>query len=105
VAPGLENQINGRGDPLGSPRDTLNPQKLALISPTSGGRWVGILIVRLRTKATEFSFFSLYMCVCKSYFEFCSFGERFMISVATGLRSLKDATSDSGPTLVMDVYL
>jgi len=30
------------------------PQKLALTSPTSGGRSVGI--VRVRTKATEFSF-------------------------------------------------
>jgi hypothetical protein len=35
------------------PRNTLYPQKLALTSPTSGGRSVGI--VRLRTKATEFS--------------------------------------------------
>jgi len=31
----------------------LYPQKLALISPTGGGRSVGI--VRVRTKATEFS--------------------------------------------------
>jgi hypothetical protein len=31
----------------------LYPQKLALTSPTGGGRSVGI--VRLRTKATEFS--------------------------------------------------
>jgi hypothetical protein len=31
----------------------LYPQKLALTSPTSGGRSVGI--VRLRTKATDFS--------------------------------------------------
>jgi hypothetical protein len=47
---GQENRINGRGDPLHWPRDTLNPQKkkLALTSPTSGGRSVGI--VRLRTK-------------------------------------------------------
>jgi len=34
----------------------LYPQKLALTSPTGGGRSVGI--VRVRTKATEFSFFS-----------------------------------------------
>jgi hypothetical protein len=34
-------------------RNTLYPQKLALTSPTSGGRLVGI--VRLPTKATEFS--------------------------------------------------
>jgi len=32
----------------------LYPQKLALISPIGGGRSVGI--VRVRTKATEFSF-------------------------------------------------
>jgi hypothetical protein len=47
-ASGLENRINGRGDPLRWPRDTLYPQKLALSSPTSGGLSVGI--VRLRTK-------------------------------------------------------
>jgi hypothetical protein len=34
------------------PCDTLYPQKLALISPTSGGRSVGI--VYSRTQATEF---------------------------------------------------
>ena len=36
----------------------LYPQKLALTSPTSGGRSVGI--VRSRTKATEFSL--VYLC-------------------------------------------
>jgi hypothetical protein len=46
---GQENRINGRGeDLLRWPRDTLYQQKLALTSPTSGGRSVGI-------KATEFS--------------------------------------------------
>jgi hypothetical protein len=44
---GQENRIIGRGDPLRWPRDTLYPQKLALTSPTSGGRSVGI--VRLLT--------------------------------------------------------
>jgi hypothetical protein len=40
----------------------LNPQKLALTSPTSGGRSVGI--VRSRTQATEFSsVFSLILVV------------------------------------------
>jgi hypothetical protein len=34
-------------------RDILYPQKLALTSPTSGGRSIGIF--RLRTKATGFS--------------------------------------------------
>jgi hypothetical protein len=38
--------------PLRWPRDTPYPQKLALTSPTSGGRSVGI--VRSRTKVTEF---------------------------------------------------
>jgi hypothetical protein len=51
---GLENREYGRGDPLRWPRDTLYPQKLALISPTCGGRSVGI--VRLRNKATVFIF-------------------------------------------------
>jgi hypothetical protein len=49
---GLENREYGRGDPLGWPRDTLYPQKLALTSPTSGGH--SVCIVRLRTKVTEF---------------------------------------------------
>jgi hypothetical protein len=43
-----ENRINGPGDPLRWPRDTLYPQNLALTSPTSGDRSVGI--VRVRTK-------------------------------------------------------
>jgi hypothetical protein len=43
----VKTEINGRGDPLGWPRNTLYPQKLALTSLTSGGRSVGI--VRLRT--------------------------------------------------------
>jgi hypothetical protein len=45
---GQGNRINGKGDPLCWPRDTFYPQKLALTSPTSGVRSVGI--VRLRTK-------------------------------------------------------
>jgi hypothetical protein len=51
-------RVNGpnkdRGNPLRWTRGTLNPQKLALSSPTSGGRSVGI--VRSRIKATGFSF-------------------------------------------------
>ena len=38
----------------------LYPQKLALTSPTGGGRSVGI--VRSRTKATEFSFSLVNLC-------------------------------------------
>jgi hypothetical protein len=50
---GLEHREYGLGDPLRWPSGTLYPQKLALTSPTSGGRSVDI--VRLLTKATEFS--------------------------------------------------
>jgi hypothetical protein len=50
---GLENREYGRRDPSRWPRGTLYPQKLALTSPTSGCRSVGI--VRSRTQATEFS--------------------------------------------------
>jgi hypothetical protein len=50
---GLESREYGRRDPSRWPRGTLNPQKLALTSWTSGGRLVGI--VRSRTEeATEF---------------------------------------------------
>jgi hypothetical protein len=45
-------EINGRGDSLGWPRNTLYPLKLALSSPTSGGRLVGV--VRWRTETPEF---------------------------------------------------
>jgi hypothetical protein len=40
---GQENRINGRGDPLRWPPNTLYSQELALTSPTSGGRSVGIV--------------------------------------------------------------
>jgi hypothetical protein len=52
---GLETREYGRGDPLRWPRETLYPQKLALTSPTNGGRSVGI--VHLRTKTMEFVLF------------------------------------------------
>jgi hypothetical protein len=48
---GLESREYGRRDPSHWPRGTLYPQKLALTSPTSGSRSVGI--VRSRTQATE----------------------------------------------------
>jgi hypothetical protein len=51
----LENREYGRRDPSRWPRGTLYPQKLAVISPTSGGRSVGI--VRSRTQTMEFFFF------------------------------------------------
>jgi hypothetical protein len=52
-----KSENNGRGDPLRWPRDTLYPLKLALISPTSGGRSVGI--VRLRTNPRSLNTTSL----------------------------------------------
>jgi hypothetical protein len=54
----LENREYGRRDPSRWPRGTFYPQKLAITSPTSGGRSVGI--VRSRTQTMEFSFF--YLC-------------------------------------------
>jgi hypothetical protein len=43
----------------------LYPQKLALTSPTGGGRSVGI--VRLRTKATEVFFVLVFYYVSKMF--------------------------------------
>jgi hypothetical protein len=48
---GLENREYGRRDPSRSPHVTLYPQKLALTSPTNGGRSDGI--VHSRTQAME----------------------------------------------------
>jgi hypothetical protein len=45
----LEMEINGRGGPLPWPRNNLYLQTLALSSPISGGRYVGI--VRLRSNS------------------------------------------------------
>ena len=53
VAPVQKTEINGCGDRCADHVTPLYPQKLALTSPTGGGRSVGI--VRSRTKATEFS--------------------------------------------------
>jgi hypothetical protein len=53
---GLENREYVRWDPSRWPRGTLYPQKVALTSPSSGGRSVGI--VRSQPQATEFSFMS-----------------------------------------------
>jgi hypothetical protein len=52
---GVENRINGRRDQLRLPRGTFYTQKLALTSPTSGGR--SVCIVHLRTKSHGVSFF------------------------------------------------
>ena len=52
AAPGLENRLTAVGTRCADHVTPLYPQKLALTSPTGGGRSVGI--VRVRTKATEF---------------------------------------------------
>jgi len=51
AAPGLENRLTAVGTRCADHVTPLYPQKLALTSPTGGGRSVGI--VRSRTKATE----------------------------------------------------
>jgi hypothetical protein len=53
----LENREHGRRDQSRWPRGTLYQQKLALTSPTSGGRSVGI--DRSRTQAAEFFMFTV----------------------------------------------
>jgi hypothetical protein len=60
---GLESREYGRRDLSCWPRGTLYPQKLALTSPTSGGRSVGV--VRSWTQATEFSL------VLETFIELC----------------------------------
>jgi hypothetical protein len=51
TAPVYKTEITAVGDPPRWPCNTLYPKKLALTSPTDGGRSVGI--VRSRTKAME----------------------------------------------------
>jgi hypothetical protein len=50
---GLEIRELGCRDPLRIPRGTFYPLKLALTSPTCGGRSFGI--IRSQTQTTEFS--------------------------------------------------
>ena len=54
AAPGLGNRLTAVGTRCADHVTPLYPQKLALTSSTGGGRSVGT--VRMRTKATEFSF-------------------------------------------------
>ena len=58
AAPGLENRLTAVGTRCADHVTPLYPQKLALTSPTGGGRSVSI--VRVRTKATEFSLVKCY---------------------------------------------
>jgi hypothetical protein len=69
----LENREYGRRDPSRCPCGTLYPQKLAITSPTSGGRTVGI--VRSRTQATELVFLALFISyfLLSAKFRICTF--------------------------------
>jgi hypothetical protein len=60
---GLENRENGRRDQSRWPRVTLYPQKLALTSPTSGGR--------SRIQDIEFSFFFFLVLDSEVHFAPC----------------------------------
>jgi hypothetical protein len=66
---GLESREYGHRDSLCWPLNTLYQQKMALTSPTSGGRSVGIVLSQ--TQATEFSLFlvlvSDYLVVLDAY--------------------------------------
>jgi hypothetical protein len=66
---GLEIREYGRRDTSRWPRGILCLQKLALTSPTKDGRSVGI--VRSRTQAKEFSFFSIIVISCPSRLVSC----------------------------------
>jgi hypothetical protein len=59
---GLDNREYGYKDPSHWPFDTLYPQKLTLISPTSGGRSVGI--GRSRAEDTEFFVYLFVILYC-----------------------------------------
>jgi hypothetical protein len=54
---GLENREYGSRDPSSSPRGILYPHKLALSSPTSGDRSVGIV----RSRTFQFPFLVIYL--------------------------------------------
>jgi hypothetical protein len=80
--PVQKTEINGRGNSLSWPRNTIYPQKLALTSPTSGGRSVGI--VRLRTKATELSLvFHHYANILQSLVIFCAIEPNTVLSLSS----------------------
>jgi hypothetical protein len=66
----LENRKYGSKDPPRWLRQTLYPQKLALTSPKSGGRSVGI--VHSWTKATEFSLSTYLTKNSRPYYEYKS---------------------------------
>jgi hypothetical protein len=92
-----------RGDPLRWPRNTLYPQKLALTSPTSDGRSVGI--VRLRTKATEFICINMYcgnfpQCKADNSHRVAEAGDIYTLQIAAWL--WETHTSATQPALIAE---
>jgi hypothetical protein len=70
---GLENRYYGRKDPSRCPRDTLYPQKLALTSPTSDGRSIGIVHSRAKAKQLLFKVIPVRgreCCLCSTIVSF-----------------------------------
>jgi hypothetical protein len=71
---GLESRDYGRRDPSRWPRGTLQPQTLALASPTSGGRSIGI--VRPEDSGHGVYFFCFYCTIWCSFINSLSQGRR-----------------------------
>jgi hypothetical protein len=73
-----------RPSPLCWPRDIPYPQKLALTSPTCGGRSVGI--IRLRTKTKEFVTINIINIISSSSSNMAA--DKFLINILSLLRTL-----------------
>jgi hypothetical protein len=76
------------------PRGTLFPHKLAITSPTSGGRSVGI--VRSRTQTMEFSL--VFMMKCVSADNYFIDGEMFQWRDICEVRTYK-------PSILVYIYI
>jgi hypothetical protein len=82
----LENREYGRRDPSRWPRGSLYPHKLAITSPKSGGRSIGI--VRLRAQTMEF------VCLFGiGFISFCSSQARMACSHSHNVKSIYVARS------------
>jgi hypothetical protein len=89
----------GLGDPLRWPRDTIYPQKLALTSPTSGGRSVGI--VRLRTEATEFREFYYWSSAHKKKREQWTDNRYTNLTIVISGTGYYNRVSEAVPTIIL----
>jgi hypothetical protein len=86
----LENRQYGRRDPSSWPRGTLYPPKLAITSPTNGGRSVGI--VRSLTQAREF------VMALQPYVESWQlYSVSWNYTQSVGLHRLGNSLSQQGP--------